>query len=66
MNLENAESIVEEFKKLALVDSAEVVANSEGGWSMRLIATFRNSSIASKVLGTARAEEDFGTRFTQC
>ena len=30
MDLKNAESIVEEFKKLGLVESAEVVANSEG------------------------------------
>jgi hypothetical protein len=63
MNLESAESIAEEFKKLALVESAEVVANSKGDWSVRLTATFRDASIASKVLGTARAAEDFGTGF---
>ena len=61
MNLKNAELIIEEFNKLALVESAEVVPNSEGDWSVRIIATFSDSSIACKVLGTARAEEDFGT-----
>ena len=61
MNLKNAELITEEFNKLALVESAEVVPNSEGDWSVRIIATFSDSSIACKVLGTARAEEDFGT-----
>lgn len=66
MNLEKAESIVEEFKKLAIVGSAEVVSNNEGDWSVRLMATFRDPSIASKVLGTARAEEDFGTGFIEC
>ena len=57
MNLESAESIAEEFKKLALVESAEVVANSKGDWSVRLTATFRDASITSKVLGTARPKK---------
>jgi hypothetical protein len=61
MNLNNAEWITEEFNKLALVESAEVVLNSEGDWSVRITATFGDSSIACKVLGTTRAEEDFGT-----
>ena len=60
MNLKNAELIIEEFNKLALVESAEVVANSEGDWSVRVTATFGDSSIACKILGAARAEEDFG------
>jgi hypothetical protein len=59
MTLTDAESIVDEFNKLTLVEYAEVVAKSEGDCSVRLTATFRDSSIASKVLGTARAEEDF-------
>lgn len=50
---------------MPLVESAEVVLNSKGDWSVRLIATFRDSSIASQVLGTARIEEDFGTGFTK-
>jgi hypothetical protein len=45
---------------LRLLPRLEVIANSEGDWSVRLTATFRDSSIASKVLGTAKAEEDFG------
>ena len=61
MNLKKAELIVEEFNKVALVESAEVVLNSEGDWSIRITATFRDLSMASRVLGTARAEEDFGT-----
>ena len=61
MDLREAKLVVEEFHKLALVESAEVVLNSEGDWSIRITATFRDSSIASRVLGTARAEEDFGT-----
>jgi hypothetical protein len=60
MTLKDAELIADEFRKLTLVESAEVVANTDGRWSVRLIAIFRNSSIASKVLGTARVEEDFG------
>lgn len=60
MTHEDAELTVEEFKKLALVEFAEVVANDQGDWSVRLIATFRDSSIASKVLGAARTEQDFG------
>jgi hypothetical protein len=63
MNLESAESIVEQFKELGLVESAEVVANRKGDWSVRVTATFRDSSVASKVLGTARVEEHFGTGF---
>jgi hypothetical protein len=65
MNLENAESIVAEFNKLTLVESAEAVANIEGDCIVRLIASFRNSSVASKVLGAARIEEDFGHRVTR-
>jgi hypothetical protein len=65
MTLTDAESIVDEFNKLTLVESAEVVLNSKGDWSVRLIATFRDSSIACKVIGAARIEEDFGTGFTQ-
>jgi hypothetical protein len=61
VDLREAKLVVEEFNKLALIDSAAVVANSEGDWSIRITATFRDLSIASKVLGTARAEEDFGT-----
>jgi hypothetical protein len=61
VDLREAKLVVEEFHKLALVESAEVVLNSEGDWSIRITATFRDSSIASRVLGTARAEEDFGT-----
>ena len=61
MDLEEAKLVVEELSKLALVESAEVVPNSQGDWSVRLTATFRDLSIASKVLGTARVEEDFGT-----
>jgi len=60
MTLDDAESIVYEFRKLTLVESAEVVANINGDWSVRLIAIFRDSSIASRVLGTARMEENFG------
>jgi hypothetical protein len=60
MTLTDAESIVDEFNKLTLVESAEVVANIDGDCSLRLIATFRDSSVASKVLGAARIEEDFG------
>ena len=61
MDLKKAELIIEEFNKLGLVESAEVVANSDGDWSVRVTAKFRNSSIACKVLGTARAAEDFDT-----
>jgi hypothetical protein len=61
MTLKDAELIADEFRKLTLVESAEVVANTDGHWSVRLIAIFRNSSIAYKVLGTARVEEDFGS-----
>ncbi|MGA8655350.1 MAG: hypothetical protein WB586_04315 [Chthoniobacterales bacterium] len=61
MTLKDAKLIADEFRKLTLVESAEVVANIDGHWSVRLIAIFRNSSIASKVLGTARVEEDFGS-----
>jgi hypothetical protein len=60
MTLKDAESIADEFRKLTLVESVEVVANIDGHWSVRLMAIFRNSSIASKVLGTARVEEEFG------
>jgi hypothetical protein len=62
MTLTDAESIVDEFNKLTLVEYAEVVAKSEGDCSVRLTATFRDSSIACKVLGAARIERDFGHR----
>lgn len=61
VDLGEAKSVVAEFSKLAILESAEIVPNAQGDWSVRLTATFRDLSIASKVLGTARAEEDFGT-----
>jgi hypothetical protein len=65
MNLKNAELIIDEFNRLALVHYAEVVPNSEGDWSVRITATFGERSIACKILGAARAEEDFGTGLTR-
>jgi hypothetical protein len=59
MTLKDAKLIADEFRKLTLVESAEVVANIDGHWSVRLTAILRNSSVASKILGTARVEEDF-------
>lgn len=66
MTLTDAESIVDELNKLTPIGSAEVVATIDGDCGVRLTSTFRDSRVASKVLGAARIEEDLGTGFTPC
>ena len=60
MTLQEAEFIVHEFKKVTVIQSAEVVPNIDGDYSVVVTAIFRDLSIAAKTLGIARAEEDFG------
>lgn len=60
MTLQEAEFTVHEFKKVTVIQSAEVVPNIDGDYSVLVTAIFRDLSIAAKALGIARAEEDFG------
>ena len=51
MTLQQAEFTVHEFEKMTVIQSAEVVPNIDGDYSVLVTAIFRDLSIAAKALG---------------
>jgi hypothetical protein len=66
MTLQQAEFTVHEFEKMTVIQSAEVVPNIDGDYSVLVTAIFRDLSIAAKALGIARAAENCGVDVVPC